>query len=378
MKKMDRSFKHHYVPIWYQEGFMFEGQTAYHQLNLDPKTINIKPNGEEVKEKTLKTKGPGKFFFEIDLYTTTYFGVENDEIEKRLFGQIDAQGSLALPALVSKDWMKELHPHFVNFFEYMDAQKIRTPKGLNWILSVLKPKDYNELLHKMQYVRRMHCTMWVEATMEIVSAEDSDVKFIVSDTPITTYNSACDLNSRQCSFPYDPAIELIGTRTIFPIDLNHCVILTNLEYTKNSDDTDGMKKRTNARFFDDTIANYNDIHRGRKLDRESVLSINYIMKKRANKYIAAAKEEWLYPERFITIKSWSDLDKILISDKFKSMGYPGEIFMGGENGKLIMTQDEFGRKPKTKEEWEKKEKQAQDMHKQVQMLLDKERKTNKT
>lgn len=179
---MDRSFNHHYVPIWYQKGFMLGGQTAYHQLNLDPKTINIKPNGEEVKEKTLKTKGPGKFFFEIDLNTTKYFGVENDEIEKRLFGKIDAQGSQALPALVSKDWMKELHPHFVNFFEYMDAQKIRTPKGLNWILSVLKPSDYNELLHKMQYVRRMHCTMWVEATMEIVSAEDSDVKFIVSDT----------------------------------------------------------------------------------------------------------------------------------------------------------------------------------------------------
>lgn len=377
MKKSNRSFKHHYVPIWYQEGFMLKGQTAYHQLNVNPKIINTKPDGEEIKEKALKKKGPGKFFFEINLYTTKYFGVENDEIEKLLFGKIDAQGSQALPALVSKDWMKKLHPHFVNFFEYMDTQKIRTPKGLHWIISVLKPSDYNELLHKMQYVRRMHCTMWVEATMEIVSAEDSDVKFIVSDTPITTYNADCDLVSRQCRFPYDPAIELIGTRTIFPIDLNHCVILTNLEYTKNPDKTDGMKQRTNARFFDDTIANYNDIHRGRKLDRESVLAINYIMKKRANKYIAAANEEWLYPEKFITIKNWSDLDKVLISDKFKSMGYPGEIFMGGKNGKLLMTQDEFGRKPKTKEEWDKKEKKAQDMHKHVQMLLDKERKSNK-
>jgi len=375
---MDRSFKHHYVPIWYQKGFMLKKQTAYHQLDLHPETINIKPNGEEVKEKALKKKGPGKLFFEVDLYTTKYFGVENDEIEKRLFGKIDAQGSLALPALVSKNWIKELHPHFVNFFEYMDAQKIRTPKGLNWILSVLKPSDYNELLHKMQYVRRMHCTMWVEATMEIVSAEDSDVKFIVSDTPITTYNSACDLTSSHCNFPYDPGIELIGTRTIFPIDLNHCVILTNLEYTKSPEKTDGMKTRTNARFFDDTIANYTDIHRGRKLDKESVLGINYILKKRANKYIAAANKEWLYPEKYITVKSWSELDRILISDKFKSMGYPGEIFMGGENGKLLMTQDEFGRKPKTQEEWAKKEKQAQDMNKHVKMLLDKERKSNKS
>lgn len=355
---------------------MLDNQKAYHRLDLSPEIIK-KPNGELVEKRALTTKGPSRFFYNIDLYTTKYFGIENDEIEKRLFGKIDAQGSLALPALVSKNWMQELHPHFINFFEYMDAQKIRTPKGLNWIVSVLKPIDYNDLLYKMQYVRRMHCTMWVEATMEIVSAEDSDVKFIVSDTPITTYNSACDLSSAQCTFPYDPAIELIGTRTIFPIDLNHCVILTNIEYIKNPEKTDGMKTRTNARFFDDTIANYADIHRGRKLDRESVLGINYILKNRANKYIAAAKEEWLYPEKHITINKWAELDSILISDKFKSMGYPGEIFMGGENGKLLMTQDEFGRKPTTKEEWAKKEKQAQDMQKHVQMLLAKERKNNK-
>lgn len=357
---------------------MFENQTAYHRLDLDPEVINIKPNGEQVKRKALETKGPGKFFFEIELYTTKYFGMDNDEIEKRLFGKIDAQGSLALPALISKNWMNELHLHFINFFEYMDAQKIRTPKGLHWILSILKPTNYNDLLMKMQHIRRMHCTMWVEATMEIVSAEDSDVKFIVSDTPITTYNSACDLTSKHCAFPYDPGIELIGTRTIFPIDLNHCVILTNLEYTKNPKDTDGMKLRTNARFFDDTIASYKDIHRGRKLSRESVIGINYILKKRANKYIAAANKEWLYPEKYITVNNWEDLDNILISDKFKSMGYPGEIFIGGENGKLLMTQDEFGRKPKTKEEWKMKEKQAQDMTRHVEMLLAKEKKSKKS
>lgn len=375
---MNRSFKHHYVPVWYQKGFMIENQTAYHRLDLDPEVINIKPTGEPVKRKDLETKGPGKFFFEVDLYTTKYFGIDNDEIEKRLFGKIDAQGSLALSALVSKHWMKELHPHYINFFEYMDAQKIRTPKGLHWILSILKPSDYNDLLFKMQHIRRIHCTMWVEATMEIVSAEDSDVKFIVSDTPVTTYNSACDLTSKHCTFPYDPGIELIGTRTIFPIDLDHCVILTNLEYTKNPKEADRMKLRTNARFFDDTIANYTDIHRGRKLNRESVLGINYILKNRANKYIAAANKEWLYPEKYITVNKWSDLDSILISDKFKSMGYPGEIFIGGENGKLLMTQDEFGRKPKTKEEWAKKEKHAQNLTKHVEMLLAKEKKSNKT
>ncbi len=369
---MSRSYKHHYVPEWYQRGFMLENQTAYHRLDLSPRIV-IKPDGTKHKIGEIKTKGPNKFLYVIDLYTTKYFGAENDDIEKYLFGQIDTRGALALKALVSENWMNELHNEILNFFEYMDAQKLRTPKGLSWLIKTLKPKNYNDLLYNMQYVRRMNCTMWVEATMEIVSAEESDVKFIVSDTPVTTYNSKCDLSSQHCMYPNDPGIELIGTRTIFPIDLNNCVILTNLEYIRSPKKTNGMKVRTNARFFDDTIINYNDIIRGRKLDREAVLSINYIMKKRANRYIAAANKEWLFPEKELSDVDWTKLDDVLISDKFLSKGYPGEIFVGGKDGKLIATQDEFGRKPKTKEEWEAKERQAFAMEKHVHKLLEKER-----
>ncbi|MCP1750946.1 hypothetical protein [Bradyrhizobium elkanii] len=36
-------------------------------------------------------------------------------------------------------------------------------------------------MFEMQGIRMMHCTIWVEAVREIVSAESSDVKFIVSD-----------------------------------------------------------------------------------------------------------------------------------------------------------------------------------------------------
>ena len=373
---MSRSFKHHYVPEWYQRRFMLKDETAYYRLDLNPEIIT-RPDGTQHKKGEIKTKGPGKFFYEIDLYTTKYFSIENDDIEKYLFGKIDTRGSLALSALVSKNWMAELHPHFIHFFDYMDAQRIRTPKGLKWIISLFKPKDYNDLLHKMQIVRRMHCTMWVEATMEIVSAEESEVKFIVSDSPITQYNAAYDLDSKQCQFPHDPGIELIGTRTVFPIDLNHCVILTNLEYVRSPETTDGTKVRTNARFFDDTIANYNDIARGRKLTKDEVLGVNYILKTRATKYIAAAKEEWLYPEKYIGLVKWESLDHIFRSDKLLSKGYPGEIFMGGKDGKLIATQDEFGQKPKTHEEWEAKEKQAQELNAHVLKLLEKERENRK-
>ena len=97
------------------------------------------------------------------------------------------------------------------------------------------------------------------------------------------------------------------------------------------------------------------------------------MKRRANRYIAAAKKEWLYPEKELPDVNWEKLDDVLISDKFLSKGYPGEIFIGGKNGKLIAMQDEFGRKPKTQEEWEAKEKQAFEMEAHVHRLLEKER-----
>ncbi len=79
----------------------------------------------------------------------------------------------------------------------------------------------------------MYCTMWVEASMEIVSANDAGVKFLVSDNPVTLYNSAYYPASKKCKFPFDPGIELKGTRTVLPLDLNHCAILTNLEYARS-------------------------------------------------------------------------------------------------------------------------------------------------
>ena len=356
---------------------MLKEQSSYNRLDLHPKTEKI-PDGTVIKKGELVQKGPSKLFYKIDLYTTKYFGINNDDIETYLFGKIDTIGSRALPALVSDNWMRELHPHFPNFFEYMDAQKLRTPRGLNWLIDTLKPKDYNTLLHKMQTVRRMNCTMWAEAVMEVVSAEDSDIKFIVSDTPITTYNPACYPKSKYCKFPNDPGIELMGTRTIFPIDLNHCVILTNTEYARKPEKLKALKARTNPRYFDDTIATYDDIIRGRKLDTQSVLGINYILKSRAYRYIAAAKEEWLFPEKQLNNTNWSKLDKILISKEFRFIGRNREIFIGGDEGELIATQDEFGRKPRNQQEWEAKELQSKKMYDRLLRLLEKEKnKSNK-
>ena len=100
------------------------------------------------------------------------------------------------------------------------------------------------------------------------------------------------------------------------------------------------------------------------------------MKKRATKYIAAANQDWLFPERYLNKSDWRSLDKVFISNSTKLYGVDREIFIGGKDGKLIATQDEFGRKPKSRKEWLEKEKQAQAMKEHVMKLLAKE-KSNK-
>jgi len=372
---MQISHKHHYVPEWYQRRFLLAGQKSYYRLDLEPEIIKT-PLGKLIKKGEILSKGPGKYFYEVDLYTTVYFGQENDDIEKYLFGEIDTLGAKALAAIVSKDWMRELHDNIVNYYEYMDAQRLRTPKGLTWLMKILRPKSYNELLIQMQNIRRMNCTMWAEASLEVITAHDSEVKFIVSDNPITFYNQAFYPGNKKCKFPSDPGVELKGTRTIFPLDLNHCAVLTHKEYARSPGKLKAQKPRTNARFFDDTIINYDDIIRERSFNEQQVSAINYILKCRAQRYIAAAERDWLFPEKQLNKLDWASFDKLFISGSTKLFGRDVEIFVGGKDGKLIATQDEFGRKPKNREEWLQKERQVKEMQSHLKSLLAKEKSNN--
>ena len=104
-------------------------------------------------------------------------------------------------------------------------------------------------MREMQAVRNMHCTIWTEGVREIVSAENSQIKFIVSDHPVTIYNHAYAPESDPCGYPNDPSIALKGSQTIFPLDIDHCLILTNYEYAKNPQNQDPTEKRANPRNF---------------------------------------------------------------------------------------------------------------------------------
>ncbi|MEJ1966520.1 MAG: hypothetical protein WDO56_35260 [Gammaproteobacteria bacterium] len=190
-------------------------------------------------------------------------GAPNDEIERYLFGEIDDNGARAVRALVEND-LVAMHTHFLHFFEYLSTQKVRTPKGLDWIRRRYPALSQIELMVEMQALRRMHCTMWLESVREIVSAEDSEVKFVVTDHPVTTYNAACPPASQLCQYPEDPPISLIGTQTLFALDATHCLILTNLEYAKSPGTADLLKERTNARYGGQTISRTDKMIRTRK------------------------------------------------------------------------------------------------------------------
>ncbi|MGA7809885.1 hypothetical protein, partial [Bradyrhizobium sp.] len=58
---------------------------------------------------------------------------------------------------------------------------------------------------------------------------------------------------------------------------------------------------------------------------DEVLQINLITKRRAYRYIAAAKEEWLYPERTVSTDHWKKF-----GEGYLLMPEPRLVHMGGE------------------------------------------------
>lgn len=194
---------------------------------------------------------------------------------------------------------------------------------------------------EMQALRTIHCTLWAEGVRELVSAEDSDIKFILSDHPVTIFNYACPPDSELCAYPNDPDIALKGSQTIFPLDKNRCLILTNLEYAKDPNGTNPLEQRTNPARIRQSMVNTINFITKRKLKQDEVTKINHIIKSRSKDAIAAGKEHWLYPEDRLTCK-WSELRHVLLPPSEELYKFCGEIYAGYEDGRTYY-QDEFGR-----------------------------------
>jgi Protein of unknown function (DUF4238) len=335
----------HYVPQWYQEGFFEPGHSSLAYVDLTPDR-KVLPDGRVIVQRAAWDETPTSMAFrQKDLYSTFFGTSVNDEIERRLFGDIDRRGSKAVRAFAGSD-EREWHEHFQTLFEFLDIQKIRTPKGLDWLKAQYPALSQNELMFEMQGIRMLHCTIWVGGVREIVSAEDADVKFIISDHPVTIYNHAVPPTEETCAYPLDPGIALRASQTIYPLNRDFCLILTNLEYAKDPS-TSPLEKRTFPRNFRQSMTRVDAFIRTRKLTGQEVAQINFVIKARARRYVAAGRKEWLYPEKTVS-QPWGELRKVFVPSKGGLFHFGGEIFVKYESGD-VHYQDEFGRTEKPRD-----------------------------
>jgi hypothetical protein len=345
-----QSHVHHYVPRWYQRRFLKTGEFKYHYLDLHPDTLVN--SGKKYQRRALLHWGPDSCFYKDDLYTLKLGNWTTDDFEKRFFGVIDTNGRQAVELFGDFDGLskcfsknpegKGVREAFMALPQYMDAQRFRTPRGLHFLQSVVKAKDANETLVAMQHLYRFHSTMWMEGVWEIVRARRSPTKFIVTDEPVTFFNRRAFPS--EMVYPKDVGVERVGTRTLFPLGLDACLIITHLQLVRNPW-RNPTQSRVNARAYQQAMFKMTDVQFGRELEEEEVLRINYILKRRATRYIAAAEVEWLYPERRVSMTNWAKLDEdwFLLPHLYK-VPFHSEIMVGWKDGS-VWAQDEHGRNP---------------------------------
>lgn len=356
--------KNHYIPQWHQERFFTPGKNTHCLLDLKPPSY-LGRDGTVSSGRCLFNSPTSRAFVEQDLYST-FFGVEvDDEIERKLFGDIDRRGADAIRAFCGDD-QHAWHEHFEDLFEFLDIQKLRTPKGLAWLRQqypeigrlgeMLPGVAQNQLMLEMQGIRMLNVTTWTTGVREIVSAERAGVKFILSDHPVTVYNHAVPPSNALNRYPGDPSTALKGTQTLFPLGSDHLLILTNLEYAKDPTvrpDT----KRTFARSYQSAMVSTIEFIKTRYLTDDEVAEVNFVIKARADRYVAGSRREDLYPEKAVS-KSWGDLRATFLPPADELYRFGGEMFASFENGD-VHYQDEFGRTEKPREWLLKAEPRAQ-------------------
>jgi hypothetical protein len=335
----------HYVPQWYQRRFIPPDakDRELFLLDLYPETFRT-GSGKKVRRKALRRTGTRRCFAIDDLYTTRLEGIESRELEKSFFGEIDRRGQLAVEWFASDGWDGYYEGVLQDLMGFMSTQKVRTPKGLDWLQGIGAGRDREDVLAAMSHLRDLYGAVWSECVWQIADAAGSPTKFIISDHPVTVYNHACapgnPLYTRGAN---EPDIRLHATHTLFPLSPDRLLILTNRTWACDPYRSP-LGSRPNPNLFRAAIFNFLEIHRGRRLDETEVLAINQLIKRRAYRYIAAGKEEWLYPERHGKI-GWRDAaDSALLMPDPRPLTPNAQIIIGYEGG-ATEAMDSFGRLP---------------------------------
>jgi hypothetical protein len=337
--KSAQSHNHHYVPEWYQRRFLSMGQSKLFYLDLKPQRIE---RGEHSYfRRNPQRNGVVNCFSQHDLNAMRFGSQTTDILEKKLFGIVDRKGAPAAAFFSDyRDYLAGTNDAFKDLVFYMGAQRFRTPRGLDLIRKQYRLDDHTQTLMVMNHLFQAFGTMWMEGVWEIVHARQSNIKFIISDDPVTFYNRS--VVPGWPPYPSGADLLQVGTRTIFPLGAESCLIISHLQLARNGW-INPVENRENARTFDATIANLTQIQFGRELDESEVLRINLIFKKSARRFIASGEEAFLYPERHVDIH-WTKLDDdwFLFPNLCKVKFSTGTM-IGYQDGS-VFGMDEYGRR----------------------------------
>ena len=251
---MSSKYRHnHYVPIWYQKRFIPPASKDKVLFYLDLKRPTYTDKRGVVHPRRNRY-GPRQCFAETDLYTTRFGAFESTEIEQVFFGEIDTKGRDAVDHFTNFDLQRPTGTNrdeaFHSLLIYLTTQKLRTPKGLDWLQKVVGTENRNQTLIRMTNLHRIFAAIWTECIWQIADASNVNTKFLITDHPVTCYNRSC--GPEWCRRNGDPDIRFCGTHTIFPLSLDKILILTNLSWVRNPYQ-DSRKLRPNPRLVRSAI-----------------------------------------------------------------------------------------------------------------------------
>ena len=334
----------HHVPQWYQRQFI-----PAHQADRELYLLDLKPDsfrdgrGIRRQRKALRRTGPRKCFAIDDLYTTRFGGIESRELERVFFGEVDTRGKAAVEFFAGFDHDRVSGEALEDLMTYLSTQKLRTPKGLDWLVAQAGVRDREDVLDQLTRLRTVYGAIWAECAWQIADAAESPTKFIVSDHPVTVYNRSCAPGHPLCKRANDPDIRLQATHTLFALTSERLLILTNRSWACNPY-RPPVELRPNPDLFRDAMFNFLEIQTRRPLSEQDVLKVNCIIKRRAYRYIAAGRESWLYPERHVKFNWRAIGDEHLLMPDPRSL-HPGAEMVMGYTGGRTEAMDTSGRRP---------------------------------
>lgn len=342
---MSRAYReNHYVPQWYQKRFLSPGNgTKLFYRDLSPAVFKDGRGRVQGHARDVRTLSPRDCFAARDLYTRHLGNGPSTDIEEVVFGKIDDAGRRAVDVF-SDFSVGPAISAASGLLNFIGAQKLRTPKALQWLREGGQAANRNVALTAMVRLRTMYAAVWSECVWQIADASDSPTKFILSDHPVTVYNRRCGPSSQWCRGANDPDVRLLGSHTVIPLSFDKLLILTNLAWARNPyQDPVGM--RPNPQLNRLGFLKLMNIQTDRHLSESEVRIVNFVVKSGARRFLAAGVEEWLFPERHVSKSNWADYGNgYLFMPDPRPLSLGGTVVTESESGQVFGT-DEHGRLP---------------------------------